>query len=117
MPAPQPTEIRYDRADRSLTVRFDDGAAFSFSAEFLRTQSPSAEVRGHHAGERVLVAGKKTVGIKAIEPVGNYAIQIVFDDGHDTGLYSWALLHEYGRTRETLWAAYLGELEQAGMSR
>lgn len=103
---PTPTEIRYDRAARMLTVSFEDGITYRLPAEYLRVYSPSAEVRGH-GGPIKLVTGKQDVGIRAIEPVGNYAVRLVFDDGHDSGLYSWKVLHELGRDHERLWREYL----------
>ncbi len=91
-----PTEIRYNKADRTLAVTFDDGTHYVLTAEYLRVNSPSAEVRGH-GGPMKRVTGKQDVGIRAIEPVGNYAVRLVFDDGHDSGLYSWTVLAELGR--------------------
>ena len=112
-----PTEIRYSKQDRRLDVTFDDGAAFSYPAEFLRVESPSAEVKGHGAGEKTIVPGRRHVGIMEIEPVGNYAVRLHFDDLHDTGLYSWRYLRELGENRETLWQAYLDALAARGLSR
>jgi DUF971 family protein len=112
-----PTEIRLDRAEKRLEIDFDDGARLSYPAEFLRVESPSAEVQGHGPGQKQLVAGRRHVGILEIEPVGNYAIRIVFDDLHDTGIYSWSYLYEIGTQRESLWAAYLAGLAQQGLSR
>ena len=103
---PPPTEIKYHKRSRELTVRFDDGMTGRLSAEYLRVHSPSAEVKGHAAGEGVLVTGKEKVGIARIEPVGRYAVKLVFDDGHDTGLYSWDYLHELGRDHGKRWALY-----------
>ncbi len=114
--ASRPVTIRVHRADNLVEVTFDDGASYRLPAEFLRVESPSAEVRGH-GGPKQLVAGKRHVGIKAIEPVGHYAIRICFDDGHDTGIYSWRFLRELGDTQEELWNAYLTALEKAGASR
>lgn len=116
-PAPQPTEIRVRRAERTLEIAFSDGAAFSLPAEYLRVESPSAEVQGHGPGQKVLVAGRRHVGIANVEAVGNYAIQIEFDDLHDTGIYSWRYLYELGVERETRWAEYLAALETHGLSR
>ena len=110
-----PTEIKYRRADRVLSVTFDD-AHYDLSAEFLRVYSPSAEVRGH-GGPMKLETGKRGVGIRAIEPVGNYAVRLVFDDGHDSGLYSWATLAEFGRDYARLWQDYLDRVARAGASR
>ena len=88
-------------------MSFDDGSRFELTFEYLRVFSPSAEVKGHGGGEGVLQLGKQNVGIRAVEPVGNYALRLIFDDGHDTGLYSWTLLHELGRNRQAHWARYL----------
>jgi DUF971 family protein len=95
----EPTEIRLLRAEKRLEIDFDDGARFSLPAEYLRVESPSAEVQGHGPGERKTVAGRRHVGILGVEPVGHYAVRIVFDDGHDSGLYSWDYLAELGRAR------------------
>ena len=111
-----PLEIRLQRAERRLTVRFAD-ATFELPAEYLRVESPSAEVQGHGPGEKRLVSGRRHVGIVGVEPVGRYAVRILFDDGHDTGLYSWATLHRLGARREEIWASYLSELATAGLSR
>jgi DUF971 family protein len=107
MSDPIATEIRLRRATRVLEVSFADGSRFELPFEYLRVHSPSAEVKGHGAGEGVLVVGKENVGITAIEPVGQYAVKLVFDDGHDTGLYTWSYLHELGRERDSKWARYL----------
>ncbi|MEG6508542.1 DUF971 domain-containing protein [Methyloligella sp. 2.7D] len=115
--APWPTELRVDKEKRNLLVLFDDGSSHDFSAEFLRVVSPSAEVQGHSPEQRVTVPGKKTVRIARLDPVGNYAVRIVFDDGHDTGLYSWSYLKELGETRESRWQAYIEELAQKGLTR
>ncbi|MGE0719684.1 MAG: gamma-butyrobetaine hydroxylase-like domain-containing protein, partial [Alphaproteobacteria bacterium] len=96
---------------------FDDGSSFRLPAEFLRVESPSAEVQGHGPGQKTLVAGKRMVGILGVEPVGNYAIRIRFDDGHDTGIYSWKYLHEIGRDQEKLWAKYTQALKASDQSR
>ncbi len=114
---PRPTEIKLNKAARRLTIRFDDGETFTYSAEFLRVHSPSAEVQGHGPGQETLQSGKAGVGIEAIEPVGRYAVRLVFDDGHDTGLYSWDLLYRYGQRQDTLWQRYLDRLAEAGLSR
>ena len=116
-PAPWPTALRLKSAEKVLEIDFDDGARFALPAELLRVESPSAEVRGHGPGQKQLVAGRRHVGITALEPVGNYAVRIVFDDQHDTGLYSWDHLYELGRDRERLWREYLEALERAGLSR
>jgi DUF971 family protein len=107
-----PTDIKLRTASRLLTVAFDDGSTFELPFEYLRVFSPSAEVKGHGGGEGVLQLGKQNVGISAIEPVGNYALRLVFDDGHDTGLYSWVLLHELGRDHKSNWARYLERCAQ-----
>lgn len=112
-----PTELRLDKDKRALTVTFDDGRSFALPAELLRVLSPSAEVQGHSEAQRVTVAGKKSVGIVRLEPVGNYAVRIVFDDGHDTGLYAWDYLRELGETREAKWRAYLADLAAKRLSR
>jgi DUF971 family protein len=112
-----PTEIRLRRAEKRLELDFDDGARFSLPAEYLRVESPSAEVQGHDPSQRRTVAGRRHVGITAVEPVGNYAIRIVFDDRHDTGIYSWDYLHELGRNHARKWQDYLAELAAKGMSR
>jgi DUF971 family protein len=114
---PPPTEIKYHKRSRELEVRFADGMSGRLSAEYLRVQSPSAEVKGHSAGEGILVTGKEQVGITRIDPVGRYAVKLVFDDGHDTGLYTWALLHELVSDHDRKWARYLERLAQAGKSR
>lgn len=115
--APWPTDLRYSRSERTLTVVFSSGEVFALPAEYLRAFSPSAEVRGHGDQPRRFAPGKADVAIEAIEPVGNYAVRLRFDDGHDTGLYSWACLHELGRTFDEKWAAYEAALQDAGLSR
>jgi DUF971 family protein len=117
MAEPWPTELRLDKERRVLTVTFEDGTSFALPAELLRVLSPSAEVQGHSPDQRVTVAGKKSVGIVRIEPVGNYAVRIVFDDGHDTGLYAWAYLHELGENRDARWKSYLDDLAAKGLAR
>ena len=112
-----PLEIRYDSATKTLRVDFDDGRSFTYPAEFLRVHSPSAEVQGHSPEQRQTVPGRKHVGIMAVEPVGNYAVRLRFDDLHDTGIYSWAYLRKLGEQQETLWQQYLDELENQGLSR
>ena len=114
---PPPTEIKYHKRSRELEVRFADGMNGRLSAEYLRVHSPSAEVKGHSAGEGILVTGKELVGIARIDPVGRYAVKLVFDDGHDTGLYTWAVLYELLSDRDRKWARYLERLAQAGKSR
>jgi DUF971 family protein len=115
--SPVPTEIKLHQASRLLEVSFSDGQAFRYTCEFLRVHSPSAEVRGHGPGQEVLQTGKRDVGITAIEPVGTYAVKLVFSDGHDTGLYSWDYLYELGRDQERLWQQYLRRLQEAEASR
>jgi DUF971 family protein len=115
--SPVPTEIRLDRAARVLHVAFDDGGRFALSAEYLRVESPSAEVQGHGPGQKQVVAGKRNVGIAAVEPVGQYAVRLVFDDRHDTGIYSWEYLHELGHEQERRWAAYEAALARLGRNR
>ena len=111
------TDIRLRTASRLLAVGFDDGTRFEFTFEYLRVFSPSAEVKGHGVGEGILQTGKESVGITAVEPIGNYAVRLVFDDGHNTGLYSWALLYELGRNRDANWARYLQRCSDAGNAR
>ena len=115
--APWPTQIRLKREEKCLEIDFDDGARFSLPAEFLRVQSPSAEVQGHSPSQRKIVSGRRHVGIIEIEQVGNYAIRLKFDDLHDTGIYTWRYLHELGTRQEEMWQTYLDELAQHGLSR
>ncbi|PKO93835.1 MAG: 1-(5-phosphoribosyl)-5-((5-phosphoribosylamino)methylideneamino)imidazole-4-carboxamide isomerase [Betaproteobacteria bacterium HGW-Betaproteobacteria-1] len=115
--SPRPTDIRLHQASRLLEIIFDDGKSARLSCEFLRVYSPSAEVRGHGAGQEVLQTGKEDVDITGIEPVGNYAVKLVFSDGHDTGLYSWDYLYELAANYEALWLEYLGKLAMAGIKR
>ncbi|OYV40608.1 MAG: hypothetical protein B7Z81_01890 [Acidocella sp. 20-61-6] len=112
-----PTEIKLRRAENLLELRFEDGRVISLPAEYLRVESPSAEVQGHGPGQGVLVAGKRHVGITGIEPTGNYAIRLIFSDGHDTGIYSWALLQELAREQPIRWRRYLERLQEAGLAR
>jgi DUF971 family protein len=114
---PIPTEIKLHQKSRLMEISFSDGRHFSLSYEFLRVYSPSAEVRGHGPGQEVLQVGKKDVEIKHIEPVGSYAVQPVFSDGHDTGIYSWDYLYRLGENQEQLWGEYLQRMEAAGASR
>jgi len=114
---PQPTEIKLHQISRILEITFADGSTFKLPCEFLRVYSPSAEVRGHGPGQEVLQAGKKDVQILRIEPVGSYAVQFSFSDGHDTGIYSWDLLYDYGRRQEEMWRSYLKRMEAAGANR
>ncbi len=114
---PHPIEIKLHQKSRILDISFSDGKNFHFSCEFLRVHSPSAEVGGHGPGQEVLQIGKKMVNIQEIEPVGHYAIQLHFTDGHNTGLYSWDLLYNYGLNQDTMWQRYLQRMEEAGASR
>ena len=114
---PSPTEIKLHQKSRILEISFSDGKTFGFPCEFLRVYSPSAEVRGHGPGQEVLQVGKKNVEIKHIEPVGTYAIQLTFSDGHDTGIYSWDLLYDYGLHQEEMWRRYVKRMEEACASR
>ncbi len=115
--SPRPTDIRLHQVSRILELTFDDGAHFELPCQYLRVFSPSAEVRGHGPGQEVLQVGKEDINITAIEPVGNYAVKLVFDDGHDTGLYSWDMLYELGVNRESHWRRYLQRLAEAGYGR
>lgn len=112
-----PEDISVSRKDKTLTITFNNGETFTFSAEFLRVNSPSAEVQGHSPAERQTVGGKRSVGIIDVEPVGNYAIKITFDDLHDSGIYSWNTLYEFGRDHDQLWQEYINEMTQKGLSR
>lgn len=114
---PRPTAITLHRASRVLEVAFDDGSAFRLPAEYLRVESPSAEVQGHGPEQKILVAGKRDVGIDGVEPVGHYAVQLRFTDGHSTGLFTWTYLHQLGREHAKRWAAYEAALAAAGLSR
>jgi DUF971 family protein len=114
---PWPTELRLAKDRRSLIVSFDSGESFSLEAEYLRVMSPSAEVQGHSAEERKTVPGKRQVAILEVNPIGNYAVRLVFDDMHSTGLYSWDYFAELGRERDSKWQGYLDELAGKGLSR
>jgi DUF971 family protein len=114
---PWPVELRVNRVEKWLRVTFDDGEAFTLPAELLRVESPSAAVQGHGPGQKTILAGRRHVGIMDLEPVGNYAVRIRFDDMHATGMYSWRYLHHLGRNQERLWQEYLQALEQRGLSR
>jgi DUF971 family protein len=114
---PMPTEIKLHQKSRMLEIAFSDGQRFDLPCEFLRVYSPSAEVRGHGPGQEVLQVGKKNVEITDVQPVGSYAIQLVFSDGHDSGLYSWDYLHDLGINQEALWTQYLERMNGAGASR
>ena len=115
--AEAPTEIRMHRSSRTLELTYGDGTRHVIPCELLRVFSPSAEVRGHGEGQRRVQAGKKYVSITAIEPVGNYAVKLVFDDGHDTGIYTWDLLDDLARNEDRYWQQYASELERANASR
>lgn len=115
--AASPTEIRLNKAERILHVAFDDGSTFALAAEYLRVESPSAEVQGHSPDQRQTVPGKRRVAITAVEPVGNYAVRLIFDDRHDTGIYSWEDPLQLGQERDKRWSAYLAALDVRGMSR
>jgi|SRR5665213_2070174 DUF971 family protein len=117
MQAPQPTSIILHRASHMLEIAFDSGETFRLPAEYLRVHSPSAEVQGHGRGQQVLVPGKAHVNIDAVEPIGNYAVLLRFDDGHATGLFSWGVLHDLGHHQAKNWQAYLDALAAAGLSR
>lgn len=116
MAVPVPTDIKLHQQSRILEIHFDD-EVFNLSCEYLRVYSPSAEVRGHGPGQEVLQVAKEQVNIKAIEPTGNYAIKLVFDDGHDSGLYTWELLYDLGSRQEEYWADYLDRLKKLGYER
>jgi DUF971 family protein len=116
-PEPWPVELRVNKAKDLLIVTFDNGESFQLAAEYLRVESPSAEVQGHSPQQRSFVPGKRDVKIRAMEPVGHYAVRILFDDGHDTGLYTWSYLRELGDERERKWDAYLKGLAAEGLSR
>ncbi len=111
------TKLHYSRSRRWLNIAFEDGSAYTLSAEFLRVFSPSAEVRGHGPGQETLQTGKSSVGISAINPVGHYAVQITFDDGHDSGLYSWQYLRGLAEEQDRYWQQYLRQLAAEGKSR
>jgi len=117
MSGPRPTGLTLHQASHVLEVAFDSGEVFRLPAEYLRVNSPSAEVQGHGPSQKVLVAGKRDVNIAAIEPVGHYAVLLRFDDGHDTGIFSWTYLREMGERQDEMWNAYLAALAQRGLSR
>ncbi|MGB3809570.1 MAG: DUF971 domain-containing protein [Parvibaculum sp.] len=114
---PWPTEIKLKKSERLLEVTFENGTAFSLPAEYLRVESPSAEVQGHGTGNKTIVPGKRNVTIEALEPVGNYAVRIIFSDGHDSGLFTWETLYRLGSEREEIWGEYLGAMEAKGLKR
>lgn len=113
MSDPLATEIKVRRQSKLLEVSFEDGSRFELPFEYLRVHSPSAEVKGHGPGQEVLVLGKENVGIRAVEPIGHYAVRIIFDDGHDTGLFTWRYLYELGRDQAANWERYLARRSQA----
>ena len=115
--APWPVELKLKQAEKRLDIAFEDGAQFSLPAEYLRVESPSAEVQGHGPGQKTLVSGRSAVGIMRLEPVGHYAVRIVFDDLHDTGIFSWSYLYELGREQDQRWQRYLQDLAAAGLGR
>ncbi len=117
MSEPWPDELRLAAGGGELNVRFDTGEQLALPAEYLRVESPSAEVKGHGPGQEQLVWGKRNVKISRLEPVGSYAVRIVFDDGHSTGLYTWPYLLKLGRERDTIWQGYLDKIAAAGFSR
>ena len=114
---PRPTQIKLKKAEKQRDIAFDDGSAFSYPAELLRVESPSAEVQGHGASQKKIIAGRRHVGVMEIEPVGNYAIRLIFDDLHDTGIFSWQYLYELGQAQNERWQGYLTALERSGLSR
>ena len=114
---PWPSEIKLKKSERLLEIAFEDGTSFSLPAEYLRVESPSAEVQGHGAGRKTTVPGKRNVTIEALEPVGNYAVRIVFGDGHDSGLFTWETLYRLGAEREKIWGDYLAALGAKGLKR
>jgi len=115
--SPQPVSIKLHQKSRILEISFSDGQNFDLSCELLRVYSPSAEVRGHGPGQSVLQTGKENVSIEKVEPVGHYAVKLIFNDGHNTGLYSWAYLYNLGENKDELWKDYLQGLEDAGYQR
>jgi DUF971 family protein len=115
--APWPTELRLIRDEARLEVEFSDGRSFALPAEYLRVESPSAEVQGHGPSQKKIVAGRRRVKITALDPIGHYAVRIVFDDGHDTGIFSWSYLRELGEEQAERWAAYQANLQARGLSR
>ena len=117
MSRPWPVELRARRGEKTLTIDFDSGESFQLSAEYLRVMTGSALDRGHGASDRPPVAGKRGVGLSEITPIGRYAVRIRFDDGHDTGLYSWDALYELGRDQEKLWGKYLQDMDRQGLNR
>lgn len=117
MAVAKPTEIQLHKQSRILEISYDDGAQFELPCEYLRVYSPSAEVQGHGPGQEVLQIGKEDVAITAVEPVGHYAVKLVFDDGHDTGIYVWSYLYDLGANQTEKWQQYLDRLKAAGYER
>lgn len=117
MIGPSPESIRLRQGKKTLSIKFQGQPEFDLTAEFLRVESPSAEVQGHSPAEKKIISGRKHVAILEIEPVGNYAIRLIFDDLHDTGIYSWSYLFQLGRDHDQIWSHYLEELEEGGLSR
>ena len=115
--SPWPRDVNFNRSSKTLSIQFEDGAVFHLPAEYLRVESPSAEVQGHGAGQKKTIPGKRSVSVKDLEPVGNYAVRILFDDGHDSGLFTWAYLYELGEKQSEKWEAYLSDLARQGMGR
>ena len=115
--APWPTELRLLKEEARLEIEFSDGRTFALPAEYLRVESPSAEVQGHGPSQKTIVAGRRRVRITAVEPVGHYAVRLLFDDGHDSGIFSWSYLHELGEEQAERWAAYQANLQARGLSR
>ncbi|MBT3556981.1 MAG: DUF971 domain-containing protein [Rhodospirillales bacterium] len=113
----QPTEIRVKREEKALEISFEDGSTFSIPAELLRVESPSADVQGHGPSQKTVIAGRRHVGIMAVEPVGNYAVRLKFDDLHDTGIFTWEALYKFGTDQDTMWQSYLDALAEKGLSR
>ena len=112
-----PTDIRLLKREAVLEIAFDDGQTFRLPAEYLRVESPSAEVQGHGSGQKTILGGKRSVAIEGVDPVGNYAVRLIFSDGHDSGLYSWDYLYELGSRQTEKWQAYLTALAERGLSR
>ena len=117
MSGPRPTQLTLHQASHVLEIAFDDGSGYRLPCEYLRVESPSAEVQGHGPGQKVLVAGKRDVNVRAIEPVGNYGVLLRFDDGHATGIYTWSFLRQLGEEQDARWPTYVAALEAAGLSR
>lgn len=114
---PWPSQLKLKKSERILEVTFEDGAHYALPAELLRVESPSAEVQGHGTGQKTIVPGKRNVTIESLEPVGNYALRIIFGDGHDSGLFTWDTLHRLGHEQDQIWADYIAALTDKGLSR